>query len=83
MAKHFKGLIPDVPPNTPVKAVELTYNSSTRQWVGNFQIEAAELCTDPPGCPSMLVGFYSAPIGDPKTIFPMAIDDSVASFVNP
>lgn len=85
MAKHFKGLVPDVAPSAPAKAVELTYNSSTKEWVGQFQIEAVELCTDPPGCVSTHIGVYGASTGDPKTIFPLSQnpDDSVAIFVNP
>lgn len=85
MPKYFKGIMPDVTASAPAKAVELTYNSSTAQWVGTFQIEAVELCTDPPGCPSILVGFYGASTSDPKAIFPLVSHptDSVAIFVNP
>lgn len=70
-ANFFKGLIPDAAPGSPAKAVELTYNPKTDQLVAEFQVEGVSLCTDPPGCVSTLVGFYSAPPSDPKMLSPL------------
>lgn len=82
---HLRSLVPDIAPGIPAKAVELTYNSKTDQWVTEFQVEGVSLCTDPPGCPSTFVGFYSASPSDPKTISPLTRipDNGVLITVNP
>lgn len=75
IARFFKGITPEMAPNSPAKTVPLTFDARTSQWVSRFEIEAVEICSDVAeyselSCPSTWVAFYSAPVDDPKTIAP-------------
>lgn len=85
MPDYLRSLVPDIAPGVPAKAVELSYDQQAQQWKVEFQVESVSLCTDPPGCPSTFVGFYSAMPSDPKTISPLTRipDNGVPITVNP